>query len=209
MNRNEQTQAEENKENLKFHSAIYKLDPFIDNEGTLRVGGRLKNADLPSPIKHPVILPRGSHASSLIIRHFHERVGHQGKGITLNEVRANGYWIIGGISAVNSAIGSCFKCRKLRAPVVEQKMSDLPEDRLECHPPFTYCAVDYFGPFTIKENRKELKRYGVLFTCMASRAIRLETATSLETDSFLNALRRFLSHRGPYVKYAATKERIS
>ena len=143
----------------------------------------MKNADLPSSIKHPVILPRGSHVSSLIIRHFHERVGHQGKGITLNAVRANGYWIIGGISAVNSAIGSCFKCRKFRAPVIEQKMSDL-------------------------ENRKELKRYGVLFTCMASRAIRLETATSLETDSFLNALRRFLSHRGPYVKYAATKERI-
>ena len=76
-------------------------------------------------------------------------------------------------------------------------MSDLPEDRLESHPPFTYCAVDYFGPFIIKENRKELKRYGVLFTCMGSRAIHLETATSLETNSFLNALRRFLSRRGP------------
>ena len=84
-----------------------------------------------------------------------------------------------------------------QTPVVEQKMSTLPEDRLECHPPFTYCAVDYFGPFTIKENRKEIKRYGVLFTCMASRAIHLETATLLETDSFLNALRRFLSRRGP------------
>ena len=64
-------------------------------------------------------------------------------------------------------------------------------------PPFTYCAVDYFGLFTIKENRKELKRYGVLFTCMASRAIILETATSLETDSFLNTLRCFLICRGP------------
>ena len=135
--------------------------------------------------------------SSLIVRYFHEHVGHQGKAITLNEVRANGYWIIGGVSAVNSAMGSCFKCCKLCAPVVEQKMSDLPEDRLECHPPFAYCAVDYFGPFTIKENRKELKRYGVLLACMASRAIHLESATSLETDSFPNALRCFLSRRGP------------
>ena len=152
---------------------------------------------MPSPIKHPVILPRDSHVSSLTFRHFQERVGHQGKVNTLNEVRANGYWLIGGISAVNSAIGSCLKCRKLRAPAVEQKICDLPEDRLQCNPPFTYYAVDYIGPFTIKENRKELKRYGVLFTCMASRAIHLETATSLETDSFLNALRRFLSRRGP------------
>ncbi|PFX12189.1 hypothetical protein AWC38_SpisGene23891 [Stylophora pistillata] len=98
LKRNKETQARENKESLKFHSAIYKLDPFVDNEGTLRVGGRLKNADLPSPIKHPVILPRNSQLSSLIVRHFHKHVGHQGKEITLNEVRANGYWIIGAAS---------------------------------------------------------------------------------------------------------------
>ena len=98
---------------------------------------------------------------------------------------------------MGSTIASCVTCRKLRGAVLEQKMSDLPEDRLDCHPPFTYCGVDYFGPFTIKEGRKVLKRYGILFTCMSSRAIHLETATSLDTDSFINALRRFLSRRGP------------
>jgi hypothetical protein len=76
-------------------------------------------------------------------------------------------------------------------------MAVLPLDRLEPAPPFTNCAVDYFGPFIIKEGRKELKRYGVLFTCMASRAVHIEVAASLETDSFINALRRFLSRRGP------------
>ena len=76
-------------------------------------------------------------------------------------------------------------------------MSDLPEDRVEASPPFSYCAVDYFGPFMIKEGRKELKRYGVLFTCMSSRAVHVETASSLETDSFIHALRRFLCRRGP------------
>ncbi|XP_078371870.1 uncharacterized protein LOC144655503 [Oculina patagonica] len=76
-------------------------------------------------------------------------------------------------------------------------MSDLPPDRLEQAPPFTYSAVDYFGPWYIKEGRKEMKRYGVLFTCMASRAVHLETAASLTTDSFLNAYRRFINRRGP------------
>lgn len=76
-------------------------------------------------------------------------------------------------------------------------MADLPDDRLEPSPPFTYCAVDYFGPWLIKEGRRELKRYGVLFTCLASRAIHLETANALTTDAFTNALRRFLSRRGP------------
>jgi hypothetical protein len=44
-------------------------------------------------------------------------------------------------------------------------MSDLPEERTEPSPAFTHVAVDYFGPFYIKEGRKEVKRYGVLFTC--------------------------------------------
>ena len=76
-------------------------------------------------------------------------------------------------------------------------MANLPEDRLEPAPPFTHCGVDYFGPFVIKEGRKELKRYGVLFTCLSSRAIHLEVSASLETDSFINALRRFINRRGP------------
>lgn len=76
-------------------------------------------------------------------------------------------------------------------------MADFPDDRLEPAPPFSYCAVDLFGPFMIKEGRKELKRYGVLFTCLGCRAIHVETANSLETDSFINCLRRFISLRGP------------
>ena len=76
-------------------------------------------------------------------------------------------------------------------------MADLPEDRLKSAPPFTYCAADYFGPFMVKEKRKEIKRYGVIFTCMASRAIHLEIANSLDTDSFLNAFRRLTSRRVP------------
>ena len=76
-------------------------------------------------------------------------------------------------------------------------MADLPRDRLEPTPPFTYVAVDYFGPWTIKEGRRHLKRYGVLFTCMASRAIHIEVSHFLDTDSFLNAYSRFVGRRGP------------
>ena len=76
-------------------------------------------------------------------------------------------------------------------------MAPLPNDRLEEAPPFTYCAVDYFGLWYIKEGRKEMKRYGVIFTCMASHAVHLETAVSLRTDSFLNAYRCFIGRRGP------------
>jgi len=75
-------------------------------------------------------------------------------------------------------------------------MADLPEDRLEESPPFTYSAVDYFGPFIIKEGRKESKRYGVLFTCLASCAIPIEVACSLTTDAFIDAYRRCVCRSG-------------
>ena len=111
--------------------------------------------------------------------------------ITMNELRASGYWIVGASSAAASVISKCVTCGKLRGTFQEQRMAELPA------PPFTNCAVDYFGPFIIKEGRKELKRYGILFTCMASRAVHLEVADTIETDSFINALRRFLCRRGP------------
>ena len=76
-------------------------------------------------------------------------------------------------------------------------MADLPLDRSDPARPFTFSAVDYFGPWLIKEGRREVKRYGVLFTCMASRAVHLESANSLDTSSFINALRRFICRRGP------------
>ena len=91
----------------------------------------------------------------------------------------------------------CVKCRKLRAGPQQQKMADLPVDRLEPSPPFTYSAVDFFGPWLVKEGRREVKRYGVLLTCIASPAIHLETANTLDTSSFINAYRRFVSRRGP------------
>lgn len=98
---------------------------------------------------------------------------------------------------VSRPIHQCVTCRRLRAKVQQQKMADLPADRLTSTPPFTYCEVDYFGPWYVKEGHKELKRYGVLFTCLVTRAIHLEVANSLETDSHINTLRYFICTRGP------------
>ena len=179
--------------NVLQAAPLVKLDPYKDSDDVIRVGGRLQLANQVGQCIHPVVLPGNNHITRLIVRYYHNRVQHQGKGITLNEIRANGYWILGASSVVSRVIHECVTCRKLRGSVQEQKMAMLPPDRLEPAPPFTNCAVDYFGPFIIKEGRKELKRYGVLFTCMVSRAVHIEVAASLETDSFINALRRFIS----------------
>ncbi|CAC5369945.1 unnamed protein product [Mytilus coruscus] len=182
---------------LKQTSSLYKLDPFLDSDGIIRVGGRIRRAEYNSAVKHPVIIPRNSHVTELIIRHFHEKAEHQGRGMTINEIRANGFWIIGCSTAVSKYLSTCVICRKQRSHTQEQKMADLPIDRLHQVPPFTYSGVDLFGPWYIKEGRKELKRYGVLFTCLSCRGVHTETANSLDTSSFINALRRFIATRGP------------
>ena len=63
-------------------------------------------------------------------------------------------------------------------------------------PPFTYCGVDLFGSFLVKDGRKEVKKYGALYTCLSSRAIHIEVVYSLSTDSFITRLRRFVGRRG-------------
>ena len=75
-------------------------------------------------------------------------------------------------------------------------MAHLPTDRTTDEPPFTNCGMDMLGPFLIKEGRKELKRYEALFTCLSSRAVHIECTCSLETDSFIQALCRFVARRG-------------
>jgi hypothetical protein len=77
-------------------------------------------------------------------------------------------------------------------------MADLPDERVTAEePPFTHCGVDMFGPFIIKEGRKEYKRYGAIFTCFSCRAVHLEATNTMDTDSFILALRRFIGRRGP------------
>lgn len=55
--------------------------------------------------------------------------------------------------------------------------------------------MDYFGPIEVRRGR--IKRYEVIFTCATSRAIHLEIASSLTTDSCIKAIRRFVARREP------------
>ena len=182
---------------VKKDSALYKLDPLMMANGTLCVGGRLKHSpSISDEAKHPVILPKSHHVVDLIIRHEHESHAHVGKEHVLSLLQER-CWIIHGRSAVRGVLNNCVTCRRIVARRGEQKMSDLPPDRITSEkPPFTFVGVDLFGPFVVKRGRSEMKRYGCLFTCLVIRAVHIEVVFSLDSDSFLNALQRFISRRG-------------
>ena len=145
---------------------------------------------------HSILLPRRSVITSRIIEWCHNRSGHSGRNMTLHEIGRNGFWIINGKAAVRSHIYHCMTCRKLRDKLEEQKMADLPEERPDDAAHFLYVGMDMFGHFVTNEGRKELKRYGAIFTCPASRTIHLEVVNSMDTDSLIMCLRRFIGHCG-------------
>lgn len=180
---------------IKKSSKIFKLDPQL-MDGLLRVGGRLERAPLQLDAKHPIILPASHHVVRLIISYYHHIAGHSGTEHVLSMIRER-FWIVKARAAVRKSLSDCFSCRKRQAPVGEQKMADLPHDRITPDkPPFTYVGVDCFGPFFVRRGRSQTKRYGVVFTCLTMRAIHIEVAHSLDTDSFINSMRRFIARRG-------------
>ena len=178
------------------------LSPYQDQEGIIRVGGRLRNAFVPFDGKHPVLVPEGVPLAVLLVRHFHEAVVHRGRMLTHSALRNNGFYIPRARKLVESYIRSCGTCRRLRGEPLVPFMADLPFERLHESPPFTYVSLDLWGPYLVTEgqstrrNSASKKLWGVVFICQTSRAVHVESMTSLDTTAMVNALRRFFSIRG-------------
>ena len=113
------------------------------------------------------------------------------------------YWILRCQATVRKILHQCSYCRRRKAKPVPSMMASLPSDRLQVAPAFSKVGVDFFGPLRVKHLRKQEKRCGCLFTCLVTRAVHLEVAFSLSTDSFIMCLRRFIARRGkPTVIYS-------
>ena len=97
---------------LKRKSPLFKLHPYVDDRGILRVGGRLERGSFSVDLKHPVILPKG-HVSVLVARYYHS-LHNQCRGLTNGSLREAGYWIVGCKAVVSKVIHECVICRKFR-----------------------------------------------------------------------------------------------
>ncbi|XP_013410717.1 uncharacterized protein LOC106173924 [Lingula anatina] len=179
-----------------YVSPLRKLSP-IKIDGILCVGGRLQNAAISTSQKHPKILPHDHHVTEIIVRHYHIKEGHVGAYHVLSVIRQE-FWITRGLSTVKKVIRKCMVCRRWNAVPSSQVMAPLPKSRVTPgKPPFYSVGVDYFGPLLVKCGRRTNKRYGCIFTCMATRAVHLEISYNLSSDSFIQAVLRFISRRGP------------
>ena len=189
-------------DNVHKSSTLVPLNPTLNNQSLICVGGRVKNIDIFANSIYQIIVDKDRPIAKLIIKHYHEENLHVGREQTLSSLRSK-YWIPACRGIIRSVITSCLYCKRERIKPAPPFMSDIPEDRL-CidEKPFTNTGVDYLGPYHIKlskrtrSNQATAKRYVALFTCLTTRAVHLEIAGDLSTDAFVLALRRLISRRG-------------
>ncbi|XP_057337763.1 uncharacterized protein LOC130675883 [Microplitis mediator] len=186
-------------EQVKKNSRLGALDPFIDDKGIIRVGGRLKHSLLSYAEKHPIVLPTQSHITRLIIQKYHAMTLHGGTLATLNAVRSR-YWPINGKTITKAVLRNCITCFRAKPTDYPYFMGNLPRNRVVQTRPFLNTGIDYCGPFFIKEkkhrNRGKIKVYICIFVCFATKAIHIELASDLSTETFISCLRRFFARRG-------------
>ncbi|XP_054260682.1 uncharacterized protein LOC128985314 [Macrosteles quadrilineatus] len=178
---------------------LARLSPFIDDNGLVRVGGRLKHSNLTQDAKYPILLPKSHNVVKLLVMHYHLKYLHAGPQL-LQSILTQEVWILSARSVIRSVIFKCQRCFKLKPTNQPPLMGDLPETRLRPVRPFYHTGMDYSGHFEVKvhttRNSQKLKSYLCLFVCFTTKAVHLEVVTDLSVDSFIAALKRFVSRRG-------------
>ena len=180
---------------VKSNSKIESLNPFL-SKNLIRAKGRLRHANLSFEEKHPVILTH-SHPAVKLYLEFQRKHNHQ-QGV--KHIRAEiqrKLWLTGLRNALRSVKHQCLHCKLKRSKTLMPMMSDLPIVRKEDNvTPFTNTGVDNFGPISIKLFRRTVKRWICLFTSLSVRAVHMKIVQSLDTQSCLDAVHRFIARRG-------------
>ncbi|XP_026101210.1 uncharacterized protein LOC113072449 isoform X1 [Carassius auratus] len=187
---------------LQHNSRLLSLTPEYDTSTNLiRVGGRLRHAETLDPaLKHPIVLDSRHPAVKLLLQDFDKRLCHPGPDRVFAEIRRK-YWVLRGRAAIRILQHACTECQRLRAKPTFPKMADLPVARLRLYKPaFHSTGMDCFGPFLVKIGRRVEKRWGILYKCLTTQALHVDLLNSLDTDSFLMSLRRFIARRGSPVE---------
>lgn len=161
---------------------------MLDEDGLIRSKSRLQFAKFMSnDAKCPIVLLRRNWITKLIVKHHHEMNNHSGTNQVLAAISAR-CWIEAAREEIREWEHQFNYCKRQKCEQASQIMAPLPDIRVSMPlRAFAHTAVDYAGPYITKQGRgkNRIKRYMCIFTCLASRAVHLEMAYGLETDSFL------------------------
>lgn len=178
-------------------SELGGLELFIDDDKLIRFRSRnLNAAALPFDAKYPIVLPREHLITRRLLENYHYLFHHGNTQTVLNEFRQK-FLVKRVRSLVNRIVRHCQHCAVKRAKPVYPQMGNHPIDRLAFKQKAFHCTgVDYFGPMMTTVGRRRQKRWGVLFTCLTTRAIHLEVAYDLTGESCVRCIENFTNRRG-------------
>ena len=173
-------------------SKLTRKNPFLDDDFIIRACGRLGKSDtMDYDSKYPMILPNKDENVRSLIRHYHHRFAHTTVNHTYHMLREK-FYILGGRTTVSEVLRYCVRCQKLDKAARPQKEGELPKDRIELIKPYRASGIDVCGPFGVKHGgRATHKRWILLITCMATRAIALLPLKDMSTPTLINALIKF------------------
>lgn len=184
-------------DDIPRNSELYGVDLLIDKEGILRFRSRNANATtLHYDARHPIVLPRHHKITHRIVESYHQAHLHENTQTVLNELRQR-FFIRKNRTMINTIVRQCQKCVVDRARPQFPQMSNHPSDRLSIGKrAFHATGVDYFGPIHTTVGRRKEKRWGVLFTCLTTRAVHMEMAHTLSGESCKRCIENFIGRRG-------------
>ncbi len=181
-------------------SALFKLHPFLGLDGLVRLSTRIRlSPHLPYNTRCPIVIPKDHPLTLPLIRNYHALALHGGQNHIINLLLRK-FWVVNARSLVRRVATDCIPCRRRRPLPIQPPMAPLPKARLgpgQDNTPFAHVGIDMAGPFSIKNSHLEAhrKRYFLLFTCLATRAVHLEPLLAATTASFLFAFERFMTRR--------------
>ena len=180
-------------------SPLFKLTPYIADDGLLRMEGRLQFSHLSFDEKHPILLPK-CHLAVLLVRFQHVLMKHAGVSMMITALRKC-YWIIGIRRIAKRVKKTCASCQRQDAAACSQPIAPLPPERVNPAVPFAVTGLDHAGLSYCDLPHK--KFWVLLFTCGAVQAVHLELVESLSTSKTILAIRRLSARRGlPEVIYS-------
>lgn len=198
---------------VSTRSRIRDLNPVWE-EGLIRARGRvqllpvderetaehLRAGRRPPEWHRPIIIANDNEIVPKVIRFIHEENDHAATDV-IHALMRKRWWLLRARRVITEVKKTCVTCRRFGAPAPRQIDPPLPRQRLDyLQPPFTHVAIDALGPVKIavdggrKGARKKV--WILVISCMTTRGMNLELLETVDTDSFVEAVRRHFADYG-------------
>ena len=166
---------------------VKQLNVFIDDDGLLRIRSKMDRLKNLIANAFPILLPRDSPLTELLILDLHISLSHPGCYSLLQQFRKR-FWITKGFSKVKKVIKKCLTCRRFNNRTYKLNQSPYRIERLDPPSvPFNYVYLDYMGPFEVYRDKKKSKVWILCITCLWSRAINLKICSDLSVKEYIRS----------------------